>query len=536
MTPTFPSRRAWRWGALGLVFAVAICATYFVSLRSGLALLEVQARRHASTAQDELFVPIEKYRYLPTVLATHSIVQAVLRRPEKAEQVHAANIYLQQLNKAAGSAELYLLDVHGNTLASSNWNAKDSFVGHNFSYRPYFQKAIRGEEGEFYGLGAVSRSPGYYVSRPVMIDRRIAGVIVVKIQLTNLDREWYGKPGYFVAVADEYGILFLSSQPNWKYRPLKPLRPDEIKLLGTTHQYDRVLRRPLWLTEQPEFGSAVRVVKLASGDAEGDSLDPSGYVLQERKLPDSPWSLLVFMDVSPVHESALQNAAAAGVLMLFLLVCALYWNEFRKRVAERDASRLAIEAAHAELAQRHRQLELLTEELRLKAVTDPLGCYNRRFFLEQAGKLVAGATRYHFPLSIVILDIDYFKSINDRYGHPIGDMVLLRLVDICQAAMRQDDVFARFGGEEFIMALVHTSEREAALATERLRAAIAAERFEHGGTPFSVTVSCGVSQYEEREPDIDATIRRADEALYAAKHGGRNRVVSSHSETFSATD
>lgn len=127
-----------------------------------------------------------------------------------------------------------------------------------------------------------------------------------------------------------------------------------------------------------------------------------------------------------------------------------------------------------------------------------------------------------------MLDVDYFKAINDNYGHAAGDAVLQRLVEVCASQMRGGDVFARFGGEEFVIALDHTDLQAGVLAAERLRGERLRQQIGAAVTPdLAVTISCGVAQYHPEELGIDDALRRADHALYAAKRMGRNRVMPS---------
>jgi two-component system, NtrC family, C4-dicarboxylate transport sensor histidine kinase DctB len=512
---------------VGVCVAGAILfLSYLLSMRWGLDALEAQAERRATSVTAALFAPIQRYSYLPAVVAAHSLTLSALHEPDNLRRTRAASVFLFELNRAAGTEVVYLIDRKGNTIASSNWQEQNSFVGHNFSFRPYFQDAMRGEDGHFYALGVVSRSPGYYISHPVMAGHEILGVVAIKISLTDLDREWRVGRDYEVTVADELGINFLSSRADWKYRPLKSLGPEQMKRLKNTRQYDAILQQPLHLEEQSIPGSRVRVIKVNGGDDAGRLDDSAGYVLRQKKLPQSPWTVSIFMRVAPLHYRAIRHTAVVAMLLAFLTIAGLYWREQRRRVADREQSRREIEAAHTELAERHRQLETLSEDLYRNAITDPsLPCYNRRFFLEHVGKLAVGMTRHQTPMSIVILDVDHFKGINDSYGHPTGDMVLHRLVEICGGAMRGEDIFARFGGEEFILALVHTTAEEATVAAERLRIAVADETFRHEGREFAITISCGLAQYDVREPGIESAIRRADKALYVAKQTGRNRVV-----------
>jgi diguanylate cyclase (GGDEF)-like protein len=130
------------------------------------------------------------------------------------------------------------------------------------------------------------------------------------------------------------------------------------------------------------------------------------------------------------------------------------------------------------------------------------------------------------PVSLLMLDLDRFKAINDTYGHLVGDRVLIELTRRLGHHLREVDILARWGGEEFMILMPHGGAREAVHAAEKLRALVAERAFPEVG---AVTVSIGVAEYRPRERD-DAWIKRADDALYAAKAGGRNRVCLSDGE------
>jgi diguanylate cyclase (GGDEF)-like protein len=166
-------------------------------------------------------------------------------------------------------------------------------------------------------------------------------------------------------------------------------------------------------------------------------------------------------------------------------------------------------------------------KLEKEARTDPLtGCANRRHFLELAEHEVARARRYNEALSMLMLDLDHFKVINDQYGHPVGDSVLLRLVQVCQATLRAEDTIGRLGGEEFAILLPETDDNKALDVAERLCRAVACADVQlNGNPPLHFTASIGATTVHPDDTGLGSVITRADKALYRAKHGGRNRVV-----------
>jgi diguanylate cyclase (GGDEF)-like protein len=153
--------------------------------------------------------------------------------------------------------------------------------------------------------------------------------------------------------------------------------------------------------------------------------------------------------------------------------------------------------------------------------------HNQRYMTEFLEREVVRSQRHARPLSVLMFDIDKFKSINDSFGHLCGDFVLRELADIVRVTVRKEDLFARYGGEEFVLILVETDVTEGVLVAERIREAIAAHHFRFEATPVRLTVSIGVAT---TTGDMTMTpsnlLRTADEKLYQAKREGRNRVLS----------
>ncbi|MBN9022066.1 MAG: diguanylate cyclase, partial [Rhizobiales bacterium] len=157
------------------------------------------------------------------------------------------------------------------------------------------------------------------------------------------------------------------------------------------------------------------------------------------------------------------------------------------------------------------------------AATDALtGLANRRYFFDVAAREVERVKRFRLPASLVMTDIDHFKSINDTYGHAAGDEALREVASVASAQLREPDVLARLGGEEFALLLPGVPEAGAAVAAERLRRSLSEASVLDA---FRITASFGVSEILASDAGIDDALARADAALYAAKQTGRNRVV-----------
>lgn len=176
------------------------------------------------------------------------------------------------------------------------------------------------------------------------------------------------------------------------------------------------------------------------------------------------------------------------------------------------------------------------EKLLFEATHDPLtGAYNRRHILAAMNEGMAQSKRYGFPYSVVLIDLDHFKSVNDTYGHPAGDAVLKSVVNTLQTNIRDTDVLGRWGGEEFLVVLPHMPEMQAIVATEKWLTKVTSEPVVlPDGSHISISFSAGVAEFSSgdnatvpTEQNVDLLLHLVDEHLYKAKETGRNRVVGS---------
>lgn len=199
-------------------------------------------------------------------------------------------------------------------------------------------------------------------------------------------------------------------------------------------------------------------------------------------------------------------------------------DELDKRVAEQTRK---LEKKNHALSKEITERIKLEKEIRKLAATDPLtGVNNRRSFMEKANDEFLRSRRYGHKLSVLMMDIDHFKDINDTYGHHMGDVSLQTFTTVCMKTLRKQDFCGRLGGEEFAVILIETDEESALLVAERLRLLVAQTVVTQGAIQLQFHVSIGVTQISEKDRHIEDTIHRADKGLYMAKDEGRNRVVS----------
>jgi len=199
-------------------------------------------------------------------------------------------------------------------------------------------------------------------------------------------------------------------------------------------------------------------------------------------------------------------------------------KELSNKVNERTSE---LRAANILLSEQTRELEETKLKLEEESITDPLSqLYNRRYFTDASIRAFNNAQRYKQNLSIMMLDIDKFKNINDMYGHIVGDEVIVSCANTLKSMARKSDVVARYGGEEFILLLTQTAIEDVTSLAERIREDIVQQVLRgEKNEAISYSISIGISQILEKDNSIEQVIRRADKALFEAKDNGRNQVV-----------
>ena len=175
-----------------------------------------------------------------------------------------------------------------------------------------------------------------------------------------------------------------------------------------------------------------------------------------------------------------------------------------------------------------RKIRALQEQLRDQATRDPLtGLHNRRYLDESLRAELSQAAREGYPVSVIMGDLDHFKTVNDRYGHPAGDEVLRMFAEVIQRNTRERDIACRYGGEEFLLVLARMPQACAVERADLLRHETECERVRWGTSQIAVTASFGVATFPQRARASEQLIAAADSAMYAAKQAGRNRVQAS---------
>lgn len=331
---------------------VAALAVWHLGQRvrdSGLEALEAEGRQRLELYAGTLSNAIEKYAYLPAVLARDDDIRALLAGPRPPGLTERVNRKLAATNADAGSAALYLMNAAGLTVAASNWDQPGSFVGHTYDFRPYYQQALQGGPGRWFGVGVTTQQPGYFLSRGLTEAGRVIGMPVVKIDLEPLERDW-SRGGEGVMVSDAHHVAILSSRPEWKYGTLADPGPELTAELAVTRQYAGIALHRLDLRERERRGDGAVIVRLQGRD----------LLMQSRPLAQDGWALHYFSDLKPVaqRQRDVVATATAATFALGLLLLALRQRQLRRRAERRTRAEL-----ERMVEDRTRELRSAQEEL-----------------------------------------------------------------------------------------------------------------------------------------------------------------------------
>ncbi|WP_374622317.1 diguanylate cyclase [Pandoraea sp.] len=458
-------------------------------------------------------------RAIPSTLAEVDLLRDVLRPASggaaPADVVERANEFLRSAQGYFGVDRVWVIDLHGICVAASNFRDAPSPIGQSVAGMPYVTQALLGARFERYAAGWEHEAPGLYFSVPVYRDGTLIGVVMTKIGLARL-RHWVGSGESFIV--DGNGVVIMANDPRFENRfmldgKLGTLSDAERLALYQRHDFARM---PISTFKQaPGRANAWVSQELLERMSAFDEFRKP-FVIASR--PSSSNGLIVYAVEGVDAWEALTRQHAKDLALCFLLylggvviVVLAGWTYWRERVQHREArqSNEALRAANHQLA-----FEASYDEL--------TGSLTRRYFFHRFERLLENTQRKNEPMSLIVADLDHFKSINDTYGHAIGDQVLCRFVLVCSSTLRGDDLIGRIGGEEFAILLPGASERDALRVADRIRERCKRESLEGSEPPLRFSASFGITEWQE-EDSPTSMIERADMALYRAKRAGRDR-------------
>jgi diguanylate cyclase (GGDEF)-like protein len=410
-------------------------------------------------------------RTADAVAGLHSVRALADAVPGSAERAQSA---LAIELAASGAKSAYIIDHSGAVIAAA---------GEPYSPRSGAPQAVVAGGGYQFVFDAATGNPDYYANSPIRDDDgTVVGAALLGKSLDAFKADLSGfNRSYFLV--DGAGMVMATNRQELLLRALWPA--------PGAHDEESDRRS----MAQHEIKDATWIV-----------VDGQRHYVRRRFAADSRWSLVLLMPDSRVYASRFLGIIVTLLVSIMMMIY-LYGRERLVRDRVELESRL--------------NLRDFARNLQLQATTDPLtGLFNRLKFNEALGSELARSRRHRTPLSLMLYDVDHFKTINDSHGHQVGDAVLIEVSQWVLQRIRPTDLLARWGGEEFIILAPGSDGPMAYQAAERLRTAMQQVGFGSVGT---LSCSFGVAQYQDGDT-AESMLARADAALYRAKTGGRNRV------------
>jgi len=358
--------------------------------------IEKEAARHRQnleTVSLSINATLSKYEELPQAIAKDARIHEALIAKSQPVQIAAANQYLAEINQILGTDTIYIMNRDGLTLASSNWDQQDSYVGDNYSFRPYFTGAMQSGIGKFYGIGVASGKPGYYIACPVVIDGRVLGVITIKIRLSEIQSA-IGEFNDYLVVTNEDGIVILSSESSQLYKATRLLSAEARERINGSRQFSGQSLAPFQF-----HGAAITI----DDDNERKLLNDESYLVQSVPLGERGWDIVQISSTRETRTIALASSVAIGFAVGFLMISLLNW--YYRRTAHREKLEIfaniesQIQERTLELTEKVRDLE--KAEIILKKTRDDAVQAGK---LAVLGQMAAGVTHeLSQPLSAIQL-------------------------------------------------------------------------------------------------------------------------------------
>ena len=288
---------------------------------------------------------LTRHHYLPQLLASRDEVRRFLASQEQQNPM-PLNLLLDQFRATADVSDIYLLDANADTLAASNWHRPNTFIGQNYAFRSYYQDAIEGGRGRFYGLGVQSLERGYYFSAPVWLDDIVAGsspsgVMVVKVLLDTVEESWAAQDAVLL-VTDKDDIVFMASHPELRMTAMQQLSEQERQALLTTRRYADEPLSPAGIEVMEARPDGSRLIQFNQGP-----LANEGYLTLARPMEAYGWDMHILKPFDGIYRAQWLSAAMAGGLYgVIVLASGIGWQRLRLRrerelFAERERQTLA---------------------------------------------------------------------------------------------------------------------------------------------------------------------------------------------------
>lgn len=331
-----------------LLLALALQWVARLTFEKGLEELKQQGDYKLELYVNYLHGVLGKFQQLPELLALDEYLIQALLNPASAEIITKLNQRLEKLNDSSKALDTYLMDDRGLTIGASNWRQPHSFVGRNFSFRPYFQEAMEGGLGRYFAIGTTSSKRGYYFAYPVRHRDAILGVVVVKIDIDEVEDKWAERTDTFL-VSDPDGVIFITTDATLRYKTLRNHSAEALRNIADKKRYPDTVSVPLAVTRQ-NVGGDLELITFP----QGVSASAKTVLKQDRAMVEAGWQVHLLSDIQAVKTRVMLVTVMVGLSGMVIFIIGLLIVQRKQRMRE---LRQIEEKSKRELRQANEQLE-----------------------------------------------------------------------------------------------------------------------------------------------------------------------------------
>lgn len=300
----------------------------YISWKMGIAQLHQNSQQQLEQFISHLDARLARFQFIPQLISKNTILVELLKHPGSNPRIDLVNHFLEEVNNIIGASDTYLMNSQGLTLAASNWQKERTFNKKNFNFRPYFIDAMKGKLGRYFALGSTSGKRGYYFAYPIIYAAENLGVIVVKMDLSNIELNWSNRKVQFI-VSDLEGITFITTQPEWLYHGIKPLSAETLQQIHLSQRYNGIDIKNLntnTLNVISDNSSIIRINDNTKGKSNNE------YFTLQKNMSHAGWNVMILAPLNELRQNRLIVTIVLSLLVILsLLISFLIWQRFKRR-------------------------------------------------------------------------------------------------------------------------------------------------------------------------------------------------------------
>lgn len=308
-----------------ILFTITWAGSY-INWKLGINQLKVNSEQQLKQFADHLDARLARFQFIPQLISKNMILVDLLRDPHSSPRKDIVNHYLEEINTIIGASDTYLMDAQGLTLAASNWLDEQTFNNKNFSFRPYFIDAMNGKTGRYFALGSTSAKRGYYFAYPIRYASQILGVIVVKMDLSNIEQNWSNRKIQFI-VSDPHGITFITTQSQWLYHSIRPLSKQSLEEIHRSQRYNGIDIKIMDLHKIRSISHDSSIVKIKQTEHATRE-----YFTIRKNMPQAGWNIMILAPLTELRKNQLTTSIVLFlIVILFILISFLILQRVRRQ-------------------------------------------------------------------------------------------------------------------------------------------------------------------------------------------------------------